>query len=193
MRDRNLEKNIRRVEMFVERWKELSQFLERGFQGHDFKPEEEAAFLQLKSVIAQEHQMLMTTLGSAADRDDKALRLLNTVTSLQGFKELPEGMAKKVATEWHNTYMSLQALLGRLKGRQTQLAAISSFKFGLRRVFDNPLIITLTAVAAFYGVYRFADDWIPKLKEIMERKQPAEVQEEGLRAPKPKEITEMKP
>ena len=137
--------------------------------------------------------MLMTMLGSAADRDDKALRLLNTVTSLQGFKELPEGMAKKVATEWHNTYIGLQALLGRLKGRQAQLAAISSFRFGLRRVFDNPLVVTLVAVSAFYGVYRFADDWIPKLKEIMERKQAGDGQDAGLRAPKPKEITEKKP
>jgi hypothetical protein len=171
MRDRNLEKNIQRIEAFVDRWKQLSVFLDRGFQGQDFKPEEEAAFLELKSQIAQEHEVVMTTLGSAVDRDDKALRLLNTVPSLEAFKELPEGMGKKIATEWHNTFISFQALLGRLKGRQTQLAAVSTFRYALRRVFGNPLVIILVAAAAFYGVYRFADEWIPKLKELMEKKQ----------------------
>jgi hypothetical protein len=75
------------------------------------------------------------------DRDDKALWLLNTVPSLQVFKELPEGMGRKIATEWHNTFISFQALLGRLKGRQTQLAAVSTFRYALRHVFGNPLVI----------------------------------------------------
>lgn len=170
MRDRNLEKNIQRVEAFVDRWKQLSQFLDRGFQGQDFKPEEEAAFLELKSRIAQEHEILMIALGSAVDRDDKALRLLHTVPSLQSFRELPEGMAKKIATEWHNTYISFQTLLGRLRGRQVQLAAISSVRYATRRVFGHPVIILLVAAAACYGVYRFADEWIPKLKELTEKK-----------------------
>jgi hypothetical protein len=171
MRDRNLEKNVQRLEAFVERWKQLSQFLDRGFQGQDFKPEEEAAFLDLKCRIAQEHEILMTALGSSVDRDDKALRLLHTVPSLVSFRELPEGMAKKIATEWHNTFISFQALLGRLRGRQIQLAAISSFRFATRRVFANPVVILLVTVAACYGVYVFTDEWIPKLKELTERKQ----------------------
>jgi hypothetical protein len=171
MRDPNLEKNIQRVEGFVERWKQLSVFLDRGFQGQSFKGEEEADFLDLKSHIAQEHEILMIALGSAVDRDDKALRLLNTVPSLQAFKDLPDGMGKKVATEWHNTYISFQALLGRLKGRQAQLAGISSLRIGMRRVMGNPVMALLVAAAASYGVYRFVDEWFPKLWELTERKQ----------------------
>lgn len=171
MRDRNLERNVQRVEAFVERWKQLSQFLDRGFQGQDFKPEEEAAFLDLKSQIAQEHEILIITLGSAVDRDEKALRLLHTVPSLQSFKELNEAMARKMASEWHDKFISFQALLGRLRGRQVQLAAISSFRYAARRVFGNPAVIVLIVAATCYGVYKFADEWIPKLKEITERKQ----------------------
>jgi len=168
MRDRNLEKNIIRVEAFVERWKQLSQFLDRGFQGQNFTPEEESAFLDLKCVIAQEHELLMTTLASS-ERDDKALKLLNTVPSLQSFKDLPEGMSKKVAADWHNTYISLQALLGRLRGRQVQLAQLSSLGLGLKRVFSNPIMILLVVVAAGYGVYKFAEEMIPKIQEFREK------------------------
>ncbi len=169
MRDRNLERNIQRAEAFVERWKELSQFLDRGFKGGEFKNEEEAAFLQLKSRIAQEHELLTITLGPEAERDDRGLRLLNSVPSLSAFKDLADGMSKKLATEWHTTYMGLQALLGRLRGRQAQLAGISTFRVAVQRVFANPLVILLVMTAAAYGVYRFAEEWIPKLSQIKDQ------------------------
>jgi hypothetical protein len=173
MRDRNLEKNIQRVEAFVERWKELSQFLDRGFKGDQFAGEEEVAFLELKSRIAQEHELLMVTLGSEVERDNRALRLLHSVSSLSSFKDLAEGTSKKVATEWHNTYLELQALLGRLRGRQIQLKGVSTVRIATRRVFANPLVILLVMIAASYGVFRFTEEWIPKLsllKEQMEKK-----------------------
>lgn len=173
MRDRNLEKNIQRVEAFVESWRQLSQFLDRGFKGEPFAGEEEVAFLELKSHIVQEHELLIVTLATEVERDDRALRLLNSVPSLSAFKELPEGMAKKIATEWHSTYLALQAVLGRLRGRQAQLRGVSTLRVAMQNVLVHPLMILLIMVAAAYGVYRFAEEWIPKLsqlKEQMERK-----------------------
>lgn len=170
MRDRNLEKNIQRVEAFVERWKQLSQFLDRGFKGDSFADEEEAAFLELKSAIAQEYELIMTTLNEGPLRDEKALRLLNTVPSMQSFRELPEGMAKKIANEWHSEFISLQALLGRLKGRKAQLANISSLRVGVRNVFGNPLVILLVMLAAAFGVYKFTDEVVPELIKLWETK-----------------------
>lgn len=164
-----MERNILRVGAFVDSWKRLSQFLDRGFKGDPFTGEEEAAFLDLKSRIAQEYEALMVMLASEAERDDRALRLLNSVPSLSSFKELPEGMSKKLATEWHGTYMGLQALLGRLRGRQEQLRSISTFAVGMRNVFANPIVILLVMIAAAYGVYRFAEEWIPKLTQLKEQ------------------------
>jgi hypothetical protein len=91
------------------------------------------------------------------------------VPSLSSFKELPEGMGKKIATEWHSTYLALQALMGRLRGRQAQLRSISTFRVGARNVFANPLVILLFMIAAAYGVYRFAEEWIPKLSQLKEQ------------------------
>ena len=111
----------------------------------------------------------MTTLGTEAERDDKALRLLNSVPSLAAFAGLPDGMDKRISTEWHSTYMNLQALLGRLRGRQTQLAGISSFGIGLRNIFTNPLVLLFVALAAAYGVYKFAEELIPTIQEFREK------------------------
>jgi len=97
------------------------------------------------------------------------LRLLNSVTSLSSFKDLPEGMSKKIANEWHNTYLARQALLGRLRGRQVQLRGVSTVRMAFRRVFANPLVILLVMAAAAYGVYRLAEEWIPKLSQLKEQ------------------------
>ncbi len=165
MRDRNLERNICRVEEFVELWKQLSEFLDKGFKQPSFSAEEETAFLELKSEIARRHELLMTTLGATEERDDKARRLLNTVPSLQAFKDLPEGMARKVAGEWHATFIATQALLGRLNGRREQLATVSTFRTGLRRVLGHPLIILLLLVLAAYGAYRLGADAVPLIEK----------------------------
>lgn len=164
MRDPNLERNIKRLEEFVELWRQLSGFLDRGFKQGSFAAEEEQAFLELKSQIARGHELLMTTLGGAAERDDKALRLLNTVPSLQSFKELPEGMARKVASEWHATFIAMQALLGRLNGRREQLATISAVGTNTRRVFGHPLVILVLLALASYGAFRCVRDEVPKLR-----------------------------
>lgn len=169
MRDRNLENNIKRLEALIEKWKEFSQFLDRGFQQQAFAGEDEAAFLELKSHIAREFETLMTLLAVGSERDDRALRLLNTATSLQAIKELPEGMDRKIATEWHTAYIAWQALLGRLRGRQAQLAAMSTVRVGLRRVFGNPMVVVLLVVLAAYGVYRLTDEWAPKLARLLEQ------------------------
>src|SRR5438034_8402960 len=102
MRDRNLEKNIKRLEAFVERWRELGQFLDRGNSGMEFTPEDEAAFLDLKSAVAQEHEVIMTVIAEKNERDDRPLKLLNLLPSLQMFRDMPEGLPRKITTDWHN-------------------------------------------------------------------------------------------
>jgi len=163
MRDRNLERNIKRLEALVENWKEFSQFLDRGFQQQEIAPADEAAFLELKSQIAREFETLMTMLAGLTERDDRLLRMLNAVTSLAGIKDLPEGTATKLAADWHHTFIAWQALLGRLRGRQAQLAAQNSLTVALRRLLMHPVTLIVMFLAAAYGLYRLADDWLPQL------------------------------
>jgi len=169
MRDIKLEKNIKQLEGLIERWKQLGQLLDRGFQPQPVEPQEEAAFLDLKSGIARDYEMFMTTLGTGEDRDEKVLRLLNLTPSLQSLRELEEGMDKKIVSDWHSAFIAMQALLGRLKGRQATLAGVSSLRIGMARVFGNPLVLLMVALAACYGVYRFVDEWAPRLQYLMEQ------------------------
>jgi len=40
---------------------------------------------------------------------------------------------------------------------------------GMRNVVANPIVILLIMIAAAYGVYRFAEEWIPKLTQLKEQ------------------------
>jgi hypothetical protein len=80
-------------------------------------------------------------------------------------RELPEGMAKKIGSEWHSTYMALQALLGRLRGRQAQLSFLSAWKAGWSHGVKNPVMIMLVAALALYGAYRLAERLVPIIKQ----------------------------
>jgi hypothetical protein len=171
MRDRKLEKNISRLESLIEQWKQLSQFLDRGFRPEPIESRDEAAFLELKSNIAREYELLMTTLGTIAERDEKVLRLLNVAPSLQSLRELEEGIDKKIVGDWHSVFIAMQALLGRLKGRQATLAGISSLRMGMVRVLGNPLVVILFAIAAGYGIYQFVDIWVPRMQHFLEQTQ----------------------
>lgn len=168
MRDLNLEKNIERLESTIERWKQLSQFLDHGFQQETIDPKEEADFLELKSQIARDYELLMTTLGAMSERDEKVLRLLNIVPSLATLRGLDENMGRKVAGDWHSVFIAMQALLGRLQGRKATLASVSTVRVGFERVFGNPLVILVGLVAAGYGIYKLVDEWVPKIQHLME-------------------------
>lgn len=169
MRDKRLENNIKRVEAFIEQWKHLSQFLDRGFQSAEFTAGEEAMFLELKSVIAREYEMMMTTITVDVERNEKVLRLLNGMPSLTELSQLPEGADKRLTAEWHSSYLWLQSILGKLRGRQEQLADISSFSLALPNVVANPIVILLVVIAAGYGVYRAVGDWVPKIITAIEQ------------------------
>jgi hypothetical protein len=169
MRDRKLERNIVRVEAFIERWRDLGAYLDTGFRGEQLAEDQEAAFLELKSTIAQEHELMMTTLGSDGERTDKVLRLLSGMPSLGGLHTFEEVQQRKISSDWHALYLSWQALLGRLRGRQAQLAGVSTFRVGIKRVFGHPVTILLLLAAAGYGVYRLAMDLIPMLVELGEK------------------------
>ncbi|NQU10028.1 hypothetical protein HQ590_04510 [bacterium] len=168
MRDRKLERNIARVGAFIESWRELGAYLDTGFRGEQMGDESETGFLELKSSIAREHELIMTTLGSDGERSDRVLRLLSGMPGLGSLQAFEDPQQKRISSEWHALYLSWQALLGRLNGRQIQLASTGSIGVSIRRVFSHPLIIVLLLAAAGYGVYRLAGDLAPKLVEFRE-------------------------
>ncbi len=157
MKDKQLEKNIQKLEAFLETWKQFNQFLQRAFRGETFTEEDEDAFLDLKSTIAQEYESVMMGLAPDVEKDEKALRILIDAPSLRAVRDSSEGMARRVEAEWHSTFIKLQTTLGRLKGRRIQLASVSTFGVVAGRVLQNPIVILFIIVVVGLGVLRVCE------------------------------------
>lgn len=157
MKDKQLEKNIQKLEAFLETWKQFNQYLQRAFRGETFTDEDEDAFLDLKSTIAQEYETVMMALAPDVEKDEKALRILIDAPSLRSVRDASEGMARRVEAEWHSTFIKLQTALGRLKGKRIQLASVNAVGVALGRVLQNPIVILFIIVVAGIGVLKICE------------------------------------
>ena len=165
MKDKQLEKNIQKLEAFLETWKQFNHYLQRAFRGETFTDEDEDAFLDLKSVIAQEYETVLMSLAPDVERDEKALRILVDTPSLRSIKDASEGMARRVEAEWHATFIKLQTALGRLKGRRIQLASVSTAGVVFGRMLRNPiaiLFIMFVVGSAIYEVCKITGVFKPR-------------------------------
>ena len=165
MKDKQLEKNIQKLEAFLETWKQFNHYLQRSFRGETFSDDDEDAFLDLKSVIAQEYETVLMGLAPDVERDEKALRILVDTPSLRGIKDSSEGMAHRVEAEWHTTFIKLQTALGRLKGRRLQLASVSTMGVLSGRMLRNPiaiLFIMFVLGSALYEVCKVTGVFKPR-------------------------------
>ncbi|MSR64617.1 MAG: hypothetical protein EXS18_02420 [Verrucomicrobiae bacterium] len=157
MKDKQLEKNIQKLEAFLETWKQFNHYLQRSFRGETFTDEDEDAFLDLKSTIAQEYETVMMALAPEVEKDEKTLRILIDAPSLRSIRDASEGMSRRVESEWHTTFIKLQTSLGRLKAKRIQLASVSSIGVVTGRVMQNPIVILFIIVVIGAAIYRVCD------------------------------------
>lgn len=173
MKDKQLERNIQKLEAFLETWKQFNQFLQRAFRGETFSDEDEEQFLELKSTIAQEYETLLMSLGGEVEREEKALRILMDAPSLRSLRDSSEGMARRVEADWHAMFIKLQSALGRLKGRRIQLASISTAGVVSGRILRNPIVILFLIVVLGFAVVQVCKELgIFKPRISMESEQP---------------------
>jgi|ERR1051326_3924223 hypothetical protein len=157
MKDKQLEKNIQKLEAFLETWKQFNHYLQRAFRGETFTDEDEEEFLDLKSTIAQEYETVMLALSPEVEKDEKTLRILIDAPSLRSIRDASEGMARRVEAEWHTTFIKLQTALGRLKAKRIQLASVSGIGVAVGRVLQNPIVILFIIVVAGIGVLKVCE------------------------------------
>lgn len=121
MKKSDYETLILRMESYLECWKQLLHFMSLARQ-KKFTQDDENQFLELKSVITQEFEILMATLDCNSISREEVHSLLTSGPSIRFLSELNDGALRNIETQWHKLFIQLQAVLGQLKVRQQQLA-----------------------------------------------------------------------
>lgn len=114
------------MENYLECWKQFNQFVnlarEKKFGGED-----ESHFLEVKSILVQELELILASLEVSSPNREDVHSLIGNAPSLRFLSEMNEGVLRNLENQWHKIYIGLHAILGQLKVRQREEDGKSSF------------------------------------------------------------------
>ncbi|HZF02157.1 MAG TPA: hypothetical protein VE344_09715 [Methylomirabilota bacterium] len=117
MKTKELNKLLTQIETHIECWKQFNHFIEVG-RSKKFGPADESHFLEIKSVIVQELELIFAAIEVPSPSRDEVHNLLGNTPSLRALSEMNEGMLRGLEGQWHKIYIGWHAILGQLKVKQ---------------------------------------------------------------------------
>ena len=122
---KKVEQLIPQMENYLECWKQFNQFVALA-RGKKFSTEEENQFLEVKSVLIQELELLLASIEISSPSRQEIHDLVGNAPSLRYLSELNEGVLRNLESQWHRIYIGWHAILGQLKVRQRGEASKSA-------------------------------------------------------------------
>ena len=120
MNYKNLEDFILHLETHIECWKQFNSYVTLA-RDKKFTAEDDAQFLDLKSLITQGTEIIQASEVKGGLRKEDVLTLFAGAPSLRYLAEMSDSIPT-VEGQWHRIYLHLQSLLGQLKVQQNKQA-----------------------------------------------------------------------
>ena len=119
MQNKKLDQLIDQMENYLECWKQFNGFVNMG-RAKKFNQEDDTHFLEVKSVIVQELELILSAVEVGSPTKDEVHSLIGNAPSLRYLSEMSEGALRNLETQWHKIYIGLHSILGQLKVRQRE-------------------------------------------------------------------------
>lgn len=132
MQNKKLDQLIDHMENYLECWKQFNGFVNMG-RSKKFEPEDDTHFLEVKSVIVQELELILSAVEVTSPTKEEIHTLVGSAPSLRYLSEMNEGALRNLENQWHRVYIGWHAILGQLKVKQRQDEAVS----GLASIFGR--------------------------------------------------------
>jgi hypothetical protein len=108
---------VNQVENYIECWKQFNNFINLA-RTKKFSPEDESQFLETKSVLIQELEIILATVEVPSPTREEIHALIAEAPSLRYVSDMNEGTLRNQESQWHRIYIGWHAILGQLKVRQ---------------------------------------------------------------------------
>jgi hypothetical protein len=108
---------VAQIETHIECWKQFNHFVNVA-RAKKFGAADESHFLEIKSVIVQEIELIFAHVETASLSRDEIHALIGSAPSLRYLSEMSEGALRGIEAQWHKIYISWHAILGQLKVKQ---------------------------------------------------------------------------
>ena len=115
----NVEQLIVRMENYLEYWKQFNTFMTMA-RSKKFTQEDENQFLEIKSVITQELELILCSIDCGPISREDVHALIASGPSIRFLSEMNDNALRSAENNWHKLFISLQSLLGQLKVKQGQ-------------------------------------------------------------------------
>lgn len=110
----NIEQLILRMESYLECWKQFNTFMNMA-RAKKFTQEDENQFLEIKSVLTQELELILASIDCGGITREDVHNLIGSGPSIRYLSEMNESNLRNIETAWHKLFISWQAILGQLK------------------------------------------------------------------------------
>jgi len=114
------------MENYLECWKHFNRYTNIA-RGKKFSPEDEVQFLEVKSVLVQELELILSSIEVNSPTKEEIHTLIGNAPSLRYLSEMNEGALRNVENQWHKIYIGWHSILGQLKVRQRSEESKSGF------------------------------------------------------------------
>lgn len=119
MRNKPLEELIVRLENYLECWKQFNHYMNLA-RFKKFTIDDENQFLEIKSIITQELELILSAIESGPVTREEVHSLISSAPSIRYLGETNETGLREVENRWHKQFITLQSVLGQLKVKQKQ-------------------------------------------------------------------------
>jgi hypothetical protein len=134
MDKKKLDQLIIQLENYIECWKQFNTYVGLA-RSKKFTQDDESQFLEVKSVITQELEMILASIEAGGPNKEEVHSLISSAPSVRYMSELQEGSLRAIENSWHKIYLGMQSLLGQLKVAQRDMEGKGFFSslFGGRK------------------------------------------------------------
>jgi hypothetical protein len=119
MKVKELNQLVAQIETHIECWKQFNHFINLA-RTKKFGPTDENHFLEIKSIIVQELEMIFASVEVPSPTRDEIHNLVGNAPSLRALSEMSEGSLRGFETQWHKIYIAWHANLGQIKVKQQE-------------------------------------------------------------------------
>lgn len=113
-----LERRVELTREFMNDWLLFNQILSAYPSPGVNKAQLENQFLKIKSKLARSHKVLRDTLQDDYHIDGNTMNIVSGATNLESIYSQSEVAVKKLQTEWHRAFISINETLGALEDKK---------------------------------------------------------------------------
>lgn len=137
MIDKKTEADIKALNGFLEYWVKFHSIHDDIIKKDIITKEEEAHFLETKTLIQQKYDSLKNSLEFKYMPHARLTDPVNDILGLNTIRFMSEKNLRKLNDDWRDSYIFLNNILERLKNKKRRLSTFNPVSVYLKRFFER--------------------------------------------------------